>query len=117
MHNEMTFSEKEMLYAKQMEKGRHFIHNAIELALSFGDFQRQIDSNCTVSGILSKASERIERLIKFDVTALYLVDEQTSDLQLHQCSPQTMTSLVEDEFGFLIEQGFLAWACQMLRRT
>ena len=61
--------------AEQSESSRQFIHNAIESALSFGDFQKEIDSFCTPRAILQEAADRIDHLVSFDMKAFYLVEE------------------------------------------
>ena len=75
----MILSEKKALSCEQSEKNRQFIHNAIEMALSLGDFQREIDSLCTPQTMLQEAAKRIKQLVAFDIGAFYLVNEENSD--------------------------------------
>ena len=61
-----TFSEKELTQTEHSEKSRRFIQNAIEVALSLGDFQKHIDEMCTSGTILTEVADRIEQIIHFD---------------------------------------------------
>jgi len=113
--NHTILSEVEPDRADHNEKSRQFIQNAIELALSFGDFQKEVHCQCTAQAIVAKTAERIGRLITFEASALYLVDEGTSDIQLSVCRPADNEKEIEDELNFLIENGFVAWAIRERR--
>jgi signal transduction histidine kinase len=115
MLNHMILSDAEPDCADRNEKSRRFIQNAIELALSFGDFQKEVHCQCTPQAIVSKTAERIGRLISFETSALYLVDEETSDMQLSACLPAENEKAMEGELNFLIENGFVAWAIRERR--
>jgi len=103
------------ILAEQSEKNRQFIHNAIEMALSFGDFQKEIDSLCTPETILKEAAKRIEHLVPFDISAFFLVDEDSSDFCPTICTPSDAEDVVEQEMSFLIQNGYLAWAIRERR--
>jgi signal transduction histidine kinase len=115
MLNNTILSDSEPDHADHREKSRQFIQNAIELALSFGDFQKEVHCQCTPLDIVLKTAERISRLISFEASALYLVDEETSDMQLSVCRPADYKKAMEDELNFLIENGFVAWAIRERR--
>ena len=51
----------------------------------------------------------------FDSSAIYLVDEQTSDMQMSTCAPTDAQNGLEDELAFMIENGFVAWAIRERR--
>lgn len=93
----------------------HYIQNAIELALSLGDFQKEIQSECTPQLIASAAIERLCQLIPFKTSAIYLVDDATADMQLSVCVPISAKHTVEAEMAFMIEHGFVAWAIREKR--
>lgn len=83
--------------------------------MSFGDFQKEVHSQCTPEAIVLKTAERISRLISFEASALYLVDEETSDMQLSYCTPADQSNAMEDELDLLIQNGFVAWAIRERR--
>ena len=97
------------------ETSIRFIKNAIELALTLGDFQKEIDDECTPETIASEAIKRIDRLVPFEASAIYFVDEQTSDLQLSVCRPADAEGRTQDEMTFMIENGFVAWSMRERR--
>jgi C4-dicarboxylate-specific signal transduction histidine kinase len=111
----MTISEKEMIGVDPKEKSIRFIHNAIEFALTLGDFQKEVNSECTPEAVTAETIKRIGSLIDFDSSAIYLVDEQTSDMQLSVCAPTDAQKDLEDELAFMIENGFVAWAIRERR--
>ena len=111
----MILSEKEALMAEPSENSRQFIHNAIEMALSFGDFQKEIDSDCSPRDILQEAAFRIEHLVPFDTKAFFLVEETSSDFLPEIVVPSDDLSVVEPEFAQLIQNGYLAWAIRERR--
>jgi signal transduction histidine kinase len=112
---DLTLSEGDIFHADENDKTRRFVQNAIELVLSFGDFQKEIHCQCSPHAVVSKAAQRIGRLISFDVGAIFLVDEETYDLQLSVCSPPEAGKTMEDQLAFLIQEGFVAWAIRERR--
>ncbi len=115
MDPKVTFSESELRYDSQVEKSKQFIHNAIEVVLSSGDFQREINSHSTPQMILDKTAERIGQLVRFESSGLYIVDQETSDIRLSVCTPDDSKEIIEDEIEFLIDNGFIAWAMRERR--
>jgi signal transduction histidine kinase len=111
----MTFSDDELIRIDYNEKSKRFIQNAIEVALSLGDFQKEIHHKCTPQTVALKALERIGHLIRFDACAIFLVDEETSDLQLSVCMPSDSENSLDQELEFLIQNGFVAWAIRERR--
>ncbi len=106
----MSVAEKSILNANPKEESIRFIQNAIELALTIGDFQKVANSTCTPETVANEALKRIEHIIDFECSAIYLVDEPTSDLQLVAYGPTDAKALLEDELAFMIDNGFVAWA-------
>lgn len=94
---------------------KRFFQDAIELALSIGDCQKETHSEYTPEAIVSEAIGRISRLIRFEASAIYLVDEETSDLKLSVCSPYNTSNSMEKELAFMIQNGFVAWAIRERR--
>lgn len=97
------------------ESRKRYIHNAIEHALSLGDVQQEGSNECDPQSILSEAMERIAHLIDFESSAIFLVDDKTSDMQLAACLPSHLESELESELDFLIESGLVAWAIRERR--
>jgi signal transduction histidine kinase len=107
--------ENQIKHANGDERSRQFIHHAIELALSLGDFQKEVSGQCSAQMVVEIALERIERLIEFETRALYLVDEDTADLKLAACTPIDTENSIEIELNCLIENGSVAWAIRERR--
>ena len=110
-----TTSPENELGPRYGEKNRRFVQNAIELVLSFGDFQKEIDHRCTPKAIVYKTAERVNSLIDFDTSAIFLVDEETSDMHLCDCTPAHAKEAVENELEFQIQNGVVAWAIRERR--
>ena len=98
-----------------LEENRRFIQNALEMALSLGDFQEKINEKYGVSHILKEAEERIRRLIPFDVCALYFADQNDADFTMLVCNPSQSRQRIEDEVEFMIDKGFFSWALRERR--
>lgn len=84
--------------------------NAIEQVLSIGDFQQQIDHPIDVQAFVDLAIDRIHQIIQFDAAAIYLVNQQTSDIELNSCVPDNSKHKLERQMTILIEKGYIAWA-------
>lgn len=111
----MSSQDNQLSWADNKANSRQFIQNAIESALSLGDFQKEIHNECTPQIIISKTVERIAHLVHFEASAIYLVDEETSDLQMSVCMPSSFENSMEEEFEFMIQNGFVAWAIRERR--
>lgn len=83
--------------------------NAIEQVLSIGDFQQQVDHPIDVQAFLDLAINRIHHIIRFDTAAIYLVNQETSDIELNSCVPGRSKHKLEDQVAFLIDKGYIAW--------
>jgi signal transduction histidine kinase len=115
MSNTPLFTESDPQSADPCEKSRRFIQNALELALSFGDFQKDVHNRCTHQDIVTKTLQRIEGLIPFEATAVFLSDEETYDMHLSVCRPEDKCKAMKEELDFLIDQGIVAWAIRERR--
>jgi hypothetical protein len=89
-----------------LEENRRFIQNALEMALSLGDFQRNIDNGYGSVKILQEADARVQQLFPFDATALYLVDEDKSDFKLGISFPQICAPCYRNQFAYT---GIVCW--------
>jgi signal transduction histidine kinase/CheY-like chemotaxis protein len=98
-----------------LENHRRFIQNALEMALSLGDFQENINKGYGPEHILQEAEKRISQLIPLDTTVLYLVDQDHSDFRLAVCNEPRLRGFVENEVENMIEKGYFAWAIREKR--
>jgi signal transduction histidine kinase/ActR/RegA family two-component response regulator len=115
--NKNTHMDPENLLARidYLEENRRLIQNALEMALSLGDFQKNIISGYGPERVLGEAEKRIRWLIPFESNAFYLVDQEKSDFSLAVCEPAGHKQYLEDQVGYLIEEGFFAWAIREKR--
>ncbi len=114
MDNEM--SPKQLLARiDHLEENSRFIQHALEMALSLGDFQENINECHDPYRVLKEAEKRIGRLIPFEVCAIYLVKEDNQDIALSLCEPAEHRQLIEDEIEFMTEKGLFAWALRERR--
>lgn len=98
-----------------LEENRRFIQNVLEMALSLGDFQENIDKGSAPENILQEAATRIHHLIPFEANALYLVDQERSDFVLSNCTPPELEQGLNKEVEYMIEEGFFSWAIRERR--
>ena len=98
-----------------LEENRRLIQNALEMALSLGDFQENINKGYEPENILQEAEKRVQYLIPFESSAFYLVDQDKSDFALAICDPPEKKQFVEDQVSYMIDKGFFAWAIRERR--
>lgn len=108
-------TENQNLKLRAAEEKQRSDLQAIEMVLSIGDFQKQVDQPVKTQTFLKFITERINQLIKFDASAIYLVVEETSDIQLNYCVPPTSKNELEKQMAFLIANGYIAWAMREQR--
>jgi len=98
-----------------LEENGRLIQNALEMALSLGDFQDNINTGYDAEYILREAEKRIRYLIPFEASAFYLIDQDQSDFIFSLCEPSEKRQFIEDQVGYMIEKGFFAWAIRERR--
>ena len=98
-----------------LEENRRFIQNALEMALSLGDYQQNLNNGSTPHRILRESQSRIQQLIPFKAAAIYLVDENNSDFKQLICKPAHSKALLDDEVEYLVNKGYFAWAIREKR--
>lgn len=108
-------AEKLLARIDYLEENRRFIQNALEMALSLGDFQENINKGYGPEHILHETDKRISHLIPFEANALYLVDQENSNFDLAVCNQQHQVKFIEAEVDHMIEQGYFAWAIREKR--
>jgi len=80
-----------------LEENRRLIQNALEMALSLGDFQKDINKGFGPEHILQEAEKRLRYLIPFEANAFYIVDQDKSDFTLSVCEPSDQQQFMEDQ--------------------
>jgi signal transduction histidine kinase/CheY-like chemotaxis protein len=85
------------------------------MALSLGDFQKNINKAYGPENILREAEKRVRYLIPFEASAFYLVDQDQTDFVLSSCEPPDKKKYIEDQVGYMIDKGFFAWAMREKR--
>jgi len=98
-----------------LEENRRLIQNALEMALSLGDFQKNINNGTGPKHILQEAEKRLRYLIPFEANAFYIVDQDKADFTLAFCEPASRQQFMEDQVGYMIDQGFFSWAIRERR--
>ncbi|CAB1061755.1 multi-sensor hybrid histidine kinase [Olavius sp. associated proteobacterium Delta 1] len=98
-----------------LEENRRLIQNALEMALSLGDFQKNINKGYGSEHILKEAEKRLRYLIPFEANAFYLVDQEESDFRLSVCQPSDKQQFIEGQVSYMIDEGFFAWAIRERR--
>lgn len=107
--------EKLLARIDYLEENRRFIQNVLEMALSLGDFQENINKAYGPKHVLQEADKRISDLIPFEANALYLVDQEKSDFELSVCNQNHLKGFIRKEVGHMIENGYFAWAIREKR--
>ncbi|MGD8461377.1 MAG: response regulator [Desulfobacterales bacterium] len=108
-------AEKLLARIDYLEENRRFIQNALEMALSLGDFQKNINKGYGPEHILQEADKRISLLIPFEANALYIVDQESSNFNLAVCNQNHLKDFVKTEVDHMIDQGYFAWAMREKR--
>ena len=107
--------EKLLARIDYLEENRRFIQNVLEMAISLGDFQENINKGYGPENVLKEADKRISQLIPFEANALYLVDQERSDFYLSVCNQKAAEAFIRDEVEQMIDQGYFAWAIREKR--
>jgi signal transduction histidine kinase/ActR/RegA family two-component response regulator len=107
--------EKLLARIDYLEENRRLIQNALEMALSLGDFQKNINKGYGSEHILQEAEKRLLYLIPFEASAFYVVDQEESDFHLSTCQPSDKQQYIEGQVSYMIEEGFFAWAIRERR--
>ena len=114
MGNEIT-TEQLLERIDHLEKNSRYVQDALEMALSLGDFQENINERHDPYRVLQEAEKRIACLIPFDVRAICLVNENNQDISISLCEPPDHRQFVENEMAFMTDKGFFAWALRERR--
>ena len=107
--------EKLLARIDYLEENRRFIQNVLEMAISLGDFQENINKGYGPENVLLEADKRISHLIPFEANALYLVNQEQSDFHLSVCNQKHLEPFIRDEVEHMIDAGYFAWAIREKR--
>lgn len=83
-----------------LEEVNRFTLDALDMAASLGDFQTSINKLQDTSVILEETRSRVQRLIQFQATAFFLVDQETNDFCLASAKPDKYSSYIQNEVAF-----------------
>ena len=98
-----------------LEENRRHTFQALEMALSLGDFSDHIKSEHNLERLIAETEKRIQGAVPFDATAIFLVDENSSDFHLNSCNPPEIGPEIEAEIEAMIEKGLFSWALREQR--
>jgi two-component system sensor histidine kinase/response regulator len=93
-----------------LEEVTRHTFDALEIASSLGDFQHSINKLKDISSILEETGSRTKRLIRLQIIAFYLVDEDTNEFFLVDVNPSNGRSYIHKEVDFLIDNQTFARA-------
>jgi signal transduction histidine kinase len=65
--------------------------------------------------ILKESRTLVNRLIQFEATSFFIVDEKDQSFHLIDCEPVSLLEKIEEEKGRLIEDGTFAWSLYQSR--
>jgi signal transduction histidine kinase/CheY-like chemotaxis protein len=87
----------------------------LDILASLGELQHSAHLGREPYRILKVALNHVQRLIDFEVTAFYLVDEENSDFILKEINPPSNKVSLQEEVDAQIENGTFAWALNQNR--
>jgi signal transduction histidine kinase/CheY-like chemotaxis protein len=101
---------------KHLEEVNRWTLDALDMVVSLGDFKSSINPpDQEPTAIFRMAKTHLERLVPFEVLALYMIEEANSDFVLIDCDPEKDSIVVEKEVEFQIDEGVFAWALHQSR--
>jgi two-component system sensor histidine kinase/response regulator len=101
---------------KHLEEVNRWTLDALDMVVSLSDFKSSINPpDQEPAAIFRMAKTHLERLVPFEVLALYMIDEANSDFVLTDCDPESDSILLEKEVDFQIDEGVFAWALHQNR--
>jgi two-component system, sensor histidine kinase len=107
MSDDLKYLQDRLAY---LEESHRFTLEALELAVSLGDFQQHVSTLDTPSAILKETRDRLERIVSLQASAFFLVGEESAEFLLAFCEPDSFCQEINKEFDQLAEAGNIAWA-------
>lgn len=83
---------------------------ALEIAVSAGNFETSINKLDSAEPILEKTVEKVRSLVQLKSAAVYLISQEDSSFFPGYCRPAEALPTIEKEADILIEDRTVAWA-------
>jgi PAS domain S-box-containing protein len=109
---DISYLEERIRYLEEVER---FTLDALETAASLGDFQTSINKLRDPDLILRETIKRIRGIISFQASAIYLVEENSSDFLLTISDSARQNKFIQSEVENFIQEGVFAWALREKR--
>ncbi|MBC8284035.1 MAG: response regulator [Nitrospinae bacterium] len=106
---------KEQIRIEFLEKQARLNLFGLDILASLGELQHSAHLGREPQRILKVALNHVQRLIDFEVSAFYLVDEASSDFILKEINPSSLKTSLQEEVDREIENGTFAWALNQNR--
>jgi signal transduction histidine kinase/CheY-like chemotaxis protein len=106
---------KDQIRIEFLEKQARVNLFGLDILASLGELQHSAHLGREPHRILKVALNHVQRLIDFDVSAFYLVDEENSDFILKEVNPVSCKASLQAEVDAEIENGTFAWALNQNR--
>jgi len=100
---------------KHIEEVNRWTLDALDMVVSFADFQANLNPEQDSATIFSLARQHLKRLIPFRAVAFLMVNESDFDFVLTDCEPESDRTLIQKEVDIQIAEGTFAWALQQNR--
>ena len=99
----------------QLERLVQQSFDALELCALFEDKQNILDTIDSIEDLFSHTVDIIKKRIPILAHALFVVNEETSDMYLEYCFPQEKKVYIINTFENLVDSGYVAWALREKR--
>lgn len=106
---------KDQIRIEFLEKQARVNLFGLDILASLGELQHSAHLGREPYRILKVALNHVQRLIDFEVSAFYLVDEENSDFILKEINPASHKASLQKEVDAEIENGTFAWALNQNR--
>ena len=93
-----------------LEENKRYFENALETVLSSASFYENTTNKSGPKQVMEETLKRISYLIPFESSALFLLDEESSDFILSECNPTKYKNEIKKKTDSLIDKGFFGWA-------
>jgi len=104
----------DQLLLAQEEKNRCML-SAMEQVLEVGDFQKHVDNRIGAEDLIKLTAQQSSQLMRFETSAIYKVDQLTSNLSLACCIPRESQGVLESQFESLVSHDHVSWALRERR--
>jgi len=105
--------DDQLLLAEE-EKNRCML-SAMEEVLEIFDFQKHVDNRIGSEDLIKLTARQSSQLMRFETSAIYKVDQLTSNLSLACCIPQESQGVLESHFESLVSHDHVSWALRERR--